>query len=260
MQGNLDGGGVFAAGDARGSARCVVSALMQRRTKVPAHRADRSRTLCRATAQARAPRRFCVWRPDPADRYEKIVSEWMGSYCYRRVTDGAYDWPHDATARDTGPFMTQFVGGQFTSKGLNTHAVARVWYSPNMLEWMAVNRPAEEDEAPANPPPIPDGAILVKEMWPAPAALYVGKCFDCMPPGSSGAVIFIRDSKTFSTGWFCQSQDLRQPRRFRAHVSAHAPCCDRERPTTGRSTVSAGAGLTRIRSADAAAARLSRTG
>ncbi len=136
------------------------------------------------------------------DRYEKIVSEWMGGYCYRRVTNGAYDWPHDATARDTGPFMTQFAAGKFTSKGLNTHAVARVWYSPNMLEWMAVNRPADEVEAPANPPPIPDGAIMVKEMWPAPAALYAGKCFDCMPPGSSGAVIFIRDSKSFSTGWF----------------------------------------------------------
>lgn len=42
---------------------------------------------------------------------------------------------------------------------------------------------------------------MVKEMWPSPASLYTGQCFDCMAPGSSGAVIFIRDSQS-STGWF----------------------------------------------------------
>lgn len=35
-----------------------------------------------------------------------------------------------------------------------------------------------------------------------PASPYAGQCFDCMPPGSSGAVIFIRDNQSFSTGWF----------------------------------------------------------
>lgn len=136
------------------------------------------------------------------DRYEKIVSEWMGGFCYRRANGGSYEWPHDATARDTGPFVTQFSGGSFNSRSLGTHQVARVWYSPAMHDWMLVNRPADESQAPADPPPIPDGAIMVKEMWPSPAALYQGQCFDCMPPGSSGAVIFIRDSQSFATGWF----------------------------------------------------------
>ena len=136
------------------------------------------------------------------DRFEKIVGDWMGGYCYRRATDQRYDWPHDRTARDTGPFITTFANGKFNGQSYGTHAVARVWYSPEMFEWMRVNRPAIESQAPKNPPPIPDGAIMVKEMWPAPAALYTGQCFDCLPPGTSGAVIFIRDSKSFSTGWF----------------------------------------------------------
>lgn len=136
------------------------------------------------------------------DRYEKIVAEWMDGYCYRRASAGRYDWPHDATARDTGPFITQFSGGVPTGTSLGTHAVARVWYSPAMHAWMVRNRPANEQDAPPNPPPIPDGAIVVKEMWPAPAALYAGECFDCKPPGTSGAVIFVRDARSFSTGWF----------------------------------------------------------
>jgi hypothetical protein len=136
------------------------------------------------------------------DRYEKIVSTWMAAFCYRRVNGTQYDWPHDATGRDTGPFVTAFDGKAFASKSLGSHQVARVWYSPSMFAWMARNRPANERQAPANPPPIPDGAIMVKEMWPSPAALYAGQCFDCMAPGSSGAVIFIRDSKSFATGWF----------------------------------------------------------
>lgn len=158
---------------------------------------------CKALEQQiRNPARFVAGGQIQLDRIEKLVGEWMGGYCYRIVDNGNYAWPHDATARDTGPFVTNFSNGEFVSKSLGSHVVARVWYSPDMHDWMRVNRPADESSAPRNPPPIPEGAIMVKEMWPAPAALYTGQCFDCMPPGSSGAVIFIRDSKSFSTGWF----------------------------------------------------------
>jgi hypothetical protein len=163
--------------------------------------ADPARCL-QLEAQIKQPAAFVAGGQIQLDRFEKLVGEWMGGYCYRRATQQHYDWPHDQTARDTGPFITSFANGKFSGKSLGTHAVARVWYSPEMHAWMQVNRPANEDQAPADPPPIPDGAIMVKEMWPPPAELYRGNCFDCMPPGSSGAVIFIRDSKSFSTGWF----------------------------------------------------------
>ena len=152
--------------------------------------------------QLKRPGDFVAGGQIQLDRFEQIVAEWMGDLCYRRADGDLYVWQHDTTARDTGPFVTTFADGKFTGRSLGTHQVARVWYSQEMFDWMAVNRPADEREAPANPPPIPDGAIMVKEMWPSPASLYTGQCFDCMAPGSSGAVIFIRDSQSFSTGWF----------------------------------------------------------
>lgn len=153
-------------------------------------------------AQIRHPANFVAGGQIQLHDFEKLVGDWMGGYCYRQASAGAYDWPHDATARDTGPFVSTFADGKFSGKSLGSHVVARVWYSPEMHDWMRVNRPANEEDAPADPAPIPEGAIMVKEMWPAPASLYRGECFDCMKPGSSGAVIFIRDSKSFSTGWF----------------------------------------------------------
>ncbi|MFO1277948.1 MAG: hypothetical protein U1F04_00005 [Burkholderiaceae bacterium] len=152
--------------------------------------------------QLKRPADFVAGGQIQLDRFEQIVAAWMGDLCYRRADGDLYVWQHDTTARDTGPFVTTFADGKFTGRSLGTHQVARVWYSQEMFDWMAVNRPADESEAPTNPPPIPDGAIMVKEMWPSPASLYTGQCFDCMAPGSSGAVIFIRDSQSFSTGWF----------------------------------------------------------
>ena len=155
-------------------------------------------------ARLKTPGAFVAGDQIRLNRYEPIVSEWMENFCYRRLrSDGNdYAWEHDATARDTGPFFTRFEGGKFISQALSTHVVARVWYSPEMFEWMRKNHPADEGSAPPNPPPVPDGAIMVKEMWPSPRSLYNGDCFDCMAPGTSGAVIFVRDSKSFATGWF----------------------------------------------------------
>lgn len=153
-------------------------------------------------AKLKAPGSFVSGDQIRLNRYEPIVTEWMENFCYRRLKGDVYEWAHDETARDTGPFFTSFENGKFVSKSLSTHVVARVWYSAEMHDWMLANRPADEESAPLNPAPIPDGAIMVKEMWPAPRSLYDGDCFDCMEPGSSGAVLFVRDAKSFATGWF----------------------------------------------------------
>lgn len=156
--------------------------------------------------QLRAPMAFIAGGQIQLDKLEAITAEWMGGYCYRVMQGDAYAWPHDRTARDTGPFFAQIMGDEASGfsikpKGITTHVVARVWYSPDMHAWMLKNRPANEADAPSNPDPIPTGAIVVKEMWPSPAAQFVGDCFDCMKPGS-GAVIFVRDAESFSAGWW----------------------------------------------------------
>ena len=129
------------------------------------------------------------------DRYEPVMAEFMEKLCYRA-------WPHDSTARDTGPYTATLVNGQLKSQAYNQHAVSRVWYSPPMFAWMERNRPEDESKAPTNPPPIPIGAMLVKEMWTPPLARWAGTCWDCTKPDASGAVFWVRDDVTFSTGWF----------------------------------------------------------
>ncbi len=177
---------------------CANSADCKRITAIAPER-------CRVLeAQIRNPGAFVANGQIRLDRYEPLVAEWMQNFCYRQTHGDAYLWPHDATARDTGPYITQFdnTTKAFLSRPVATHAVARVWYSPDMHEWMRVNRPADETAAPKDPPPIPDGAIMVKEMWAPPRSLYNGECFDCKSPDDTGAVFFIRDSSSFATGWF----------------------------------------------------------
>jgi hypothetical protein len=176
-------------------ASCAVAAKCQ-----PVSAADPARCAT-LEQQLRAPARLIANGQIQLDRYEAIAAEWMGGYCYRAMRGGAFEWPHDATARDTGPFFAQVIEGQIVPKAQTTHVVARVWYSPDMHAWMQKNRPANEADAPQTPDPVPEGAIVVKEMWSSPAAQYAGECFDCKKPGS-GAVFFVRDSRSFSAGWF----------------------------------------------------------
>jgi hypothetical protein len=152
-------------------------------------------------AKLRRPNAYIANGQIDLDAYEKIAAAWMGGYCYRALKGDAYAWPHDPVPRDTGPFFAQIIDGKVVPKAQTTHVVARVWYSPDMHAWMMKNRPADESKAPANPDPIPTGAIVVKEMWPSPFAQYADTCFDCIKPGS-GAVFFVRDEASFSAGWF----------------------------------------------------------
>ena len=137
-----------------------------------------------------------VWRGQAQlDKYEPVMAEFMDKLCYRA-------WPRDATARDTGPYTATLANGQLKAQAYNQHAVSRVWYSPPMFEWMRQYRPEDETKAPANPPAIPNGAMMVKEMWTPPLARWAGTCWDCVKPDGTGAVFWIRDDSTFSTGWF----------------------------------------------------------
>src|SRR5262249_57823039 len=52
-----------------------------------------------------------------------------------------------------------------------------------------------------NPDPLPDGAMMVKEMFPAPAAACAGVDPKYLRP-TSGAAIMVRDTKAAHDGWF----------------------------------------------------------
>lgn len=133
----------------------------------------------------------------PLDQYEAKLNQFFGNYCHRDTASG---WRRDKHVRDAGPFTATLVEGAWQGKGFGTHTPVVIWYSPDMADWLVSHRSGEE--AGTNPPPpVPDGAIMVKEMFPYPAAA----CADADPVKlypTSGAAVMIRDSKASHDGWF----------------------------------------------------------
>jgi hypothetical protein len=151
-----------------------------------------SSKLCAELAKAvREPRSL------PLDAYQAKLADFLRNYCHR---DEASGWQRDKRVRDTGPFFGTLVTGKWESSYQGTHAPVVVWYSPEMLAWLRTNRP-QTDSASTTPPDIPDGAIMVKEMFPPPAAA----CADVDPlylTPTKGAAIMVRDAGGSYDGWF----------------------------------------------------------
>jgi hypothetical protein len=131
----------------------------------------------------------------PLDKYEAKLGSYLSNYCHR----GA-DWTPDKRVRDTGPFIGTIIDGKWVGKYYGTHQPVWVWYSREMVEWLRRNRP-DGAETIANPEPLPDGAMMVKEMYPAPAAACAGIDPINLQP-SSGAAVMVRDTKAAQDGWF----------------------------------------------------------
>lgn len=126
--------------------------------------------------------------------YELHLSEFMQDLCYRDSRNG---WRVDKRIRDTGPWIATLSGGKWSGQYFGTHAPVLIWYSPKMIQWLKVNRPE-----PTKPAPVPDGAIMIKEMYSKPASACGGISFDHLLPTESGAALMVRDSKASRDGWF----------------------------------------------------------
>src|SRR6202165_4860660 len=105
-----------------------------------------------AQAPAQTPAKRCDISfplPNPSDigvkKFEKLLYSFLDQGCYR-------SWVADSQIRNTGPF----IGG----KSFGTHNAVKVFYSPDVWDWLKhKNRQGQ----------IPDGALIVKEMFPSPA-------------------------------------------------------------------------------------------
>lgn len=84
-----------------------------------------------------------------ADYERNVLYPWLDRREY-----AALDWVHDAGVRDTGPL----IDGQY----MGTHPAVRIFYSPSVLAWLERGREGE----------LPDGSVVVKEMFPPPAVFY----------------------------------------------------------------------------------------
>lgn len=108
-------------------------------------------------------------------KYEALLAQYVNNYCYQHDKS----WHGDAQYRDTG----FFIGG----KKLGTHNSVRVYYSPEMYEWM---KDGEHEGK------IPEKATIIKEMYPMPASQSYTN--DDM----TGLAIMVRDSKIAWDGWY----------------------------------------------------------
>ncbi|MAU96932.1 MAG: hypothetical protein CMP81_13755 [Fulvimarina sp.] len=134
----------------------------------------------------------------PLNEYEAALDQYFSNFCHR---DEAAGWVHDKFVRDTGPYVASLINGAWVGGDRGTHAPVMIWYSPEFHAWLKEARPTVEAARPAEEPPVPDGAMIVKEMYPAPAALCA-KEEPLMLKPTSGAAFMVRDTEASHDGWY----------------------------------------------------------
>ncbi len=123
----------------------------------------------------------------PLDEYETKLYAFLDNREYETL-----DWKHDKSVRNTGPFVDDVSYG--------THPAVMIYYSPEVYHWLKKGREGE----------IPDGAMIVKVMYPAPAQRYTGLTIDELnkfeeDPHSeyfSGWTVMVKDKSGAKDGWF----------------------------------------------------------
>jgi hypothetical protein len=135
----------------------------------------------------------------PLAEYQDNLNAFFINFCHRDKSAG---WVRDKYVRDTGPGTAQLVNGEWVGKYFGTHAPVVIWYSPVMHDWIKTNRNEETEHLKKDKEVIPDGAMIIKEMYASPAS----KCADVKPekllPTPHGAAIMIRDNDASHDGWF----------------------------------------------------------
>ncbi len=105
--------------------------------------------------------------PASSPHFLEHLTAFMNDFCYQKE-----NWPHDAQVRTTD----------------GVHHYVRVWYSPALIDWITVKD---------RQVPVPDGAMVVKEMYASLTA-----------PLTEWTVM-IKDSNLSWDGWYWS--DLKNP-------------------------------------------------
>jgi hypothetical protein len=126
------------------------------------------------------------------NRYDETLRAFLRDRGYRKLA-----WIADRSWRLTGPYVGPFGDG----KSYGVHPAVRVWYSPEMVDWLCAGRPEGA---------IPDGAMLIKEMAPidpkaldidpAAACMVIDKDPDAIEPGSW--TVMVRAGSMSHDGWY----------------------------------------------------------
>ena len=121
-------------------------------------------------------------RPSSMDNasFEKVLYPWLQERVYATLPG----WDVDKRVRDTGPFIKDTYYG--------VHPAVRMYYSPSMIKWLREGRIG-------NPP---NGSIVVKEMYAAPAIKYHGMSDEQIADSLGMWTVMIRDSGATWDGWY----------------------------------------------------------
>jgi hypothetical protein len=130
--------------------------------------------------------------------YENALDQYLQALCHRDVGSG---WKRDKYVRDTGSWIGTYRDRKWKGQYYGTHAPVLIWYSPDFYKWLKTNRP-EQGPVPADPQPVPDGAMIVKEMYTPPADACASIDPSMLLPVLPGAAVMVRDSKGANDGWF----------------------------------------------------------
>lgn len=121
--------------------------------------------------------------PRPSDMtvnaFESVLFEFVNERQYTQL-----GWMVDKGVRDTGPFLN--------GKYYGTHPAVRIYYSPEVMDWLIGGRKAE----------IPDGAVIIKEQYRPPAARHEGASEGELWDALESWTIMVKDSKGSHDGWF----------------------------------------------------------
>lgn len=93
-------------------------------------------------------------------------------------------WKRDKQVRDTGPFVN--------GKDYGTHPAVRIYYSPEIIDWLVSGRTGE----------IPDGAMMVKEQYQAPAVRHEHSDDAALWDSLRSWTVMVKDHAGSHDGWF----------------------------------------------------------
>ena len=126
------------------------------------------------------------------NRYDVALRDFLREHRYRDL-----GWAADLGWRLTGPIVGAFSDGQ----SYGVHPAVRIWYSPEITDWLCDGRPDR---------PLPNGAMIVKEMHPIePDQLGIDPQAECMvitaPPETiepTSWTVMVRAASSSFDGWY----------------------------------------------------------
>lgn len=134
----------------------------------------------------------------PLADFERVLYPFLDALEYDQQP-GHRHWVRDKHVRDTGNYLDNVDYG--------THRAVRVYYSPETLDWLKGGRVGDP----------PDGAMMVKEQYKAPAERYRGMTDAQLRKQLLDVTVMIRDAKGSADGWFWADYTRGQP------IDSHDP-------------------------------------